>query len=60
MPDDDVDDTAELIGTPLNLELNSLDDVNGEDENPDADPPEPRRFDGGGSSEPDTGFSSAN
>jgi hypothetical protein len=33
MPDDDVNDMAELIGTPLNLGLNSLDDVNGEDEN---------------------------
>ena len=56
MPDD-VDDTAELIGTPLNMELNPLDSVDEEDEVQDADPPEPRRFDGG-SSEPDTGFSS--
>jgi hypothetical protein len=55
MPDD-VDDTAELISTPLNME-NPLDSVNEEDEDHDADPPEPRRFDGG-STEPDTGFSS--
>jgi hypothetical protein len=56
MPDD-VDDTAELIGTPLNMDLDPLDGVNAENDDQDADPTEPRRFDGG-SDEPDTGFSS--
>jgi hypothetical protein len=54
MPDDD--DTAE-IGTPLNLDVNPPDSVNEGEDDQDADPPDPRRFDGS-SNEPDTGFSS--
>ena len=57
MPDENADDTAELIGTPLNLELNPLGSDAEEGEEQDADSPEPPRFDGG-SGEPDTGFSS--
>jgi hypothetical protein len=58
MPDDDVDDAAELIAAPLNVDLNAPADVADTDEGQDdsGDQPEPKRFDGS-DSEPDTGFS---
>jgi hypothetical protein len=58
MPDDDVDDAAESIGVPQNLELNPLSAVaDAAEDQDDADLPESPRFDGS-SNEPDTGFSS--
>jgi len=59
MHPDDADDSVELIGTPLNVDLNPLAEVAGSDESQDdsGDQPERQRFDGS-SSEPDTGFSS--
>ena len=57
MHPDDPDDPVELLGTPLNVELNPPDGAADEDPDDGGDPPETPRFDGS-SSEPDTGFSS--
>jgi len=57
MHPDDPDDPVELLGTPLNVELNPPDGAADEDPDDRGDPPETPRFDGS-SSEPDTGFSS--
>lgn len=58
MPDNDVDDKAESIGVPQNLELNPFSAVaDATQDQDDGDRPASPRFDGS-STEPDTGFSS--
>ena len=57
MPDDN-DDPAESIGAPFNLEPDSLDDgADADQDQDDSADPAPPGLDGG-SSQPDTGFSS--
>ncbi len=57
MHPDDADDPVELLGTPLNVELNPPDGAADEDQDDGAEATRTPRFDGS-STEPDTGFSS--